>query len=217
VTRSSLLLPPRHSVVRTNPDDPVDYYYRPLTGPLYRGRLRLVARLLGEERRGSVLEVGYGSGVFLPELARRAGRLAGVDLHDQHERIAELLAREGVTAELRLASLFELPFADGEFDALVCVSVLEHLTDLDAALDELRRVLRGGGTAVLGFPVRNPVTDAFFRLAGYDPREIHPSSHDDVLRAARRHPGFAVEREERFPLLLPLPLSAYAACRCRAR
>jgi SAM-dependent methyltransferase len=217
MTRSSLRLPPRDSVVRTDPDDPVDYYYRLLTGPLYRGRLRLMADLLDDGRHASLLDVGYGSGVFLPELARRADRLVGVDLHDQHERIAELLAREGVQAELTQASLYELPFAAEEFDALVCVSVLEHLTDLDGALDELRRVLRLGGVAVLGFPVRNPITDFFFRRVGYDPREIHPSSHDDVLRAARRHPGLAVEREDRFPRLLPLPLSAYAACRCRAQ
>ncbi len=217
MTSPKLLLPPRDHVVKTDPDDPIDYYYRALTGPLYRARLRLVARLLGRERRASVLDVGYGSGVFLPELARRADRVVGVDLHDEHERIAGLLARMGVDAELRRASLYELPFEESEFDATVCVSVLEHVTDLRGALDELRRVLRRGGVAVLGFPVRNPATDAFFRLAGYDPRAIHPSSHADIVRAARQHPGFELEREGRFPRLLPLPLAAYAACRCRAR
>ena len=99
----------------------------------------------------------------------------------------------------------------------MCVSVLEHLTELDPALDELRRVLRPGGVAVLGYPTRNPLTDAFFRLVGYNPREIHPSSHADILAAAERHPAFAVDGRGHVPAFLPVPLSAYAACRCVAR
>jgi len=211
-----LRIPPRGVPPKTDADDPVDYYYKPLTGRLYRARLRLAIDLLGPDRYASLLEIGYGSGIFLPELARHADRLAAIDVHDEAERVEEMLRRLGVSAELSRASLFELPFADGEFDALVCVSVLEHLTELERALGELRRVLRAGAVAVLGFPVRNPVTDGFFRLVGYDQRAIHPSSHDDILRAAERHPGFALERRAHFPRLLPVALSAYACCRCRA-
>jgi hypothetical protein len=64
--------------------------------------------------------------------------------------------------------------------------------------------------------VRQPLTDAFFRIFGFDPRELHPSSHTDILRAAEQDSGFAVERVAHFPRLLPLPLSGYAACRLRA-
>jgi hypothetical protein len=63
--------------------------------------------------------------------------------------------------------------------------------------------------------VRNPITDTFFRAVGYNPREIHPSSHREILGAARRAPGFVVESELRFPRLFPLDLAAYAGCRCR--
>jgi SAM-dependent methyltransferase len=208
---------PRGAAPKTGADDPVEYYYRPLTSRLYRGRLRLGARLLGATRFGSLLEVGYGSGIFLPELARRTDRLAGLELHSEAARIEELLRRFGVEAELRRGSLFEMPFADGEFDALVCLSVLEHLSDLDAALDELRRVVRPGGVVVLGFPVRNPVTDALFRLAGYDPRVLHPSGHRDILASIGRHPGFRVERRSHLPRVVPLALAAYAGCRCVTR
>jgi predicted SAM-dependent methyltransferase len=127
-----------------------------------------------------------------------------------------MLASLGLDADLRDASLFEMPFADGEFHGLVCLSVLEHIVELDAALDEFRRVIRPDGIAVVGFPVRNPVTDTFFRAVGYNPREIHPSSHRDILAAAHRHPGFAVEREERYPQRAPLDLAGYAGVRCRA-
>jgi SAM-dependent methyltransferase len=209
-------LPPRGAAPKTHEDDPVDYYYKPLTGRIYRSRLQLVAGLLGGGY-GSLLEIGYGSGIFLPELAGRTDRLVAIDIHGQAEPVERMLDQLGVRAELVHASLFELPFADGELDALVCVSVLEHITELGRALDEFRRVLAPGGVAVLGFPVRNPVTDAFFRLVGYDPRAIHPSAHTDILRAAEEHSGFAVQARGHMPRLLPLSASAYAACRCRAR
>ena len=212
-----LLLPPRALVPKPDAHDPVDYYYKPLTARLYRARLELAVDLLGVGRYPSLLEVGYGSGIFLPELARHADRLVAVDIHPESAQVEEMLRRLEIAAELSEASLFELPFADGEFHGLVCVSVLEHLTELDRALDELRRVLRPGGVAVLGYPTRNPLTDAFFRLARYDPREIHPSSHADILAAAERHPGFAVDARAHFPAFLPVSLSAYAACRCLAR
>lgn len=216
VRAGQIALPPRELVPKPDADDPVDYYYKLPTARIYRARLRLAGRLLGSDSYEALLEVGYGSGIFLPELARRCSRLAAVDLHRESEQVSAMLARLGIDADLREASLFELPFEDGAFDALVCLSVLEHIVELDAAMTEFHRVLAPGGIAVLGFPVRNPVTDTFFRAVGYDPREIHPSSHRDILAAARRHPGFVVEDERRYPQWAPLDLAGYAGARCRA-
>jgi len=214
---AALRLPPRRLVTKPDSDDPIDYYYRPLTAPLYRARLRDALALLGPGPFDALLDVGYGSGVFLPELARRTGRLVGVDVHEGRAGV-EAMARElGLEVDLRTASLFELPFADGEFSALVCVSVLEHLRDLDGALAGLSRVVQPGGPLVLGVPVRNSATSAFFRLVGYDPLEIHPSSHRDVEAALRRQPALVVEHRLVFPRVLPLDLAAYVTFRCLRR
>jgi SAM-dependent methyltransferase len=208
--------PPRTLVSKPDPDDPIDYYYRPLTGWLYRSRLRLAAQLLGRGQLGAVLEVGYGSGVFLPELASRSTRVVGVDLHSGRDGVAEMLSKLGVDASLLHGSVIELPCADEEFDVIVCLSVLEHLRDLVRAVAEIGRVLRPGGVAIVGFPVRNPITDAFFRLVGYSPRELHPSGHADIMGALDRDDRLGVECVCHFPRALPLPLSAYAVCRARA-
>ena len=64
-----------------------------------------------------------------------------------------------VTADLDPAAadvacdLEALPFADAAFDVFLCSHVLEHVDDDRAALAELRRVLRPGGTAVVLVPV----------------------------------------------------------------
>ncbi len=211
----TIYLPERHLVPKPEDEDPIDYYYKPITGPLYRARLEVAGRLLGSGH-GDLVEIGYGSGIFLPELARRCERLAGNDIHTARTDVLAMLEKMGIAADLRDASLYELPWEDGSFDALVCLSVLEHLRDLRGALDEFRRVLRPGGIAALGFPVRNPVTDTFFRIAGYDPREIHPSSHADIYRAIEAHDGFTIEARGKVPSFLPLPLAAYGVCRVRA-
>ena len=211
-----LNLPPRALVTKPDVDDPIDYYYRPLTAPLYRARLRDALVLLGDGPFDSLLEVGYGSGVFLPELARRTERLVGIDVHGGRDGVARMAKALDLDVELLDASLFELPFESGTFDALVCLSVMEHLVELDAAVAELRRIVRPGGLLVLGVPVRNAATSSFFRLVGYNPAELHPSSHRDVEAALGRAAGLTTERELHFPRLLPLDLAAYAGFRCRA-
>ncbi len=46
----------------------------------------------------------------------------------------------------------KMPFADGSFDHILCVEVLEHVHDVDAFLAELVRVVRPGGSLVLTVP-----------------------------------------------------------------
>jgi ubiquinone/menaquinone biosynthesis C-methylase UbiE len=141
-------------------------------------------------------------------------RLVAIDLHGQVDQVYAMLEHEGVKAELYRGNLYEMPFAAGEFDALACFSVMEHLTDLDGALREFARVTRPGAVIALGFPIRNFVTDAFFRLAGYDPRKLHPASHRDIERAIRRQPLLALDQVRVMPGYLPIDLSLYFSCRC---
>jgi 2-polyprenyl-6-hydroxyphenyl methylase/3-demethylubiquinone-9 3-methyltransferase len=206
-------LPPRTALADVDPDDPLDYYYRPHTAWLYRARLRLGLQTLGDGPFQSLLEVGYGSGILLPELSRRAARLLAIDIHDHRDAVAAAMLRLGVEAELMQASLFDIPIGPAEVDAVVCLSVLEHITELDAAFEQFARVLQPGGVAVVGFPVRNPVTDGLFRMLGFDPREIHPSSHDDIIDAANRSAKLRLERIEQIPRWLPRSTSAYVVLR----
>ena len=210
----SIRLPARQHISPTNDADPLQYYYLPLTRYVYTRRLELVCDLLGNGPFENLLEIGYGSGILLPELSQRCRHLVAVDIHRQFDQVHAMLEAEGVEASLRYGDVRSLPFQDAEFDAVVCVSVLEHLVDLDAAVGEMCRVSRSPGVAIIGFPVRNTVTDAFYRLVGYDPVAIHPSSHRDILAAIRAR--LRVDRCVIFPSFLPMGLCLYVACRCHA-
>ena len=211
----SLVLPDRALLSKTNDEDPLEFYYKPLVGWIYRRRLELALALLGEGPFASLVEVGYGSGILFPELCRRATRVVAIDTHEQVESVSRMVEKSGLQAELHVGSILELPWTEEKFDALVCLSVLEHMDErtLPQAVAEIRRVVAPGGVAVLGFPVRNLITDTFFRLAGFNPREIHPSGHRDILQALEG-PFDRVEAR-RWPVLLPMDLGAYVVCAAR--
>lgn len=156
-----------------------------------------------------ILEVGYGVGLFLPALRRRAGKVDGVDIHGRGHLVMEMLNSLGATGiTLHEGSVLDLPFADGNYDAVVCISVLEHIKQIDKAVGEVARVTKPGGSVILGIPTKNRITRRLFWLVGYDDEEIHPSSHDDILRAARQN--LRPVRSFRFPPLSPLGLSLYS-------
>ncbi len=210
----SIRLPTRSLLTKTNAEDPLDYYYHWLTGPAYRKRLQLAVSMLEERRYDSILEVGFGSGILLPELFRRSNKLYGIETHDQIEAVRRMLKAEGVCADLRQGSILELEFESGTVDAVVCLSVLEHMNahQLPVAISELRRVARPAGMVVTGFPVRNVVTDNFYRIVGFRPRDIHPSSHSDIVGEMERQ--FSDVVVVTWPPLLPVNLSLYVVCKC---
>ncbi|HEX9831756.1 MAG TPA: class I SAM-dependent methyltransferase [Mycobacterium sp.] len=98
---------------------------------------------------GDVLEVAVGTGLNLDQYPKEV-RLTGIDLSEQMLDIARDRARElGRTVELRQGDANALPFDDASFDTVVCTFGLCAIPDIDAALDEMTRVLRPGGKLIL--------------------------------------------------------------------
>jgi ubiquinone/menaquinone biosynthesis C-methylase UbiE len=91
-----------------------------------------------------VLEVGCGRGELAERMSRKLS--ARVVALDQSQRMVELTAARGV--ETIIGDVVHLPFEDGSFDCAVAAWMLYHASNLDRALDELRRVLRPDGRLV---------------------------------------------------------------------
>lgn len=193
----SLTLLPQSALIRTGPVDHADWNYRPLIGTVQRLRFRLIRRLLGQMRFERLLEIGYGSGVFMPELAKRAGELYGIDPHPMSREVEDVLRRHGVQASLATGSAESLPYADGFFDCAVSVSAIEYVDDIDRACNELNRVLRARGIVVIATPGVSPLWDLALRAStGEDPKQ-YADRRQRLLPALKRH--FQVQEEIAVP------------------
>jgi 2-polyprenyl-3-methyl-5-hydroxy-6-metoxy-1,4-benzoquinol methylase len=106
----------------------------------------LAASGLGEVRGKRVLDVGCGKGRLSRVLRDWGANVVGIDPVPRFLQVASINARG---AHFVLGTVTRLPFLDGAFDSLICVEVLEHVPDVEAAIKEMSRVLKIGGVALI--------------------------------------------------------------------
>lgn len=104
-----------------------------------------------------VLEVGCGAGTDLVRFAKGGAIVTGVDLSASAIELARAnFAQQGLTGDLREADAEALPFSDETFDFVYAHGVVQYTANDRALVNECRRVLKTGGTAV--FQVYNRVS-----------------------------------------------------------
>jgi ubiquinone/menaquinone biosynthesis C-methylase UbiE len=95
-----------------------------------------------------VLDVGCGQGIDLARYARAGANVTGIDLTPRHAELARAhLAAHGLEGTVVNGDAETLPFPDDSFDRVSSNGVLHHTPNIEAALREIRRVLRPGGEA----------------------------------------------------------------------
>ncbi|MZF86562.1 class I SAM-dependent methyltransferase [Streptomyces sp. SID5643] len=214
------------------PRDLRDFYENPAV-PVASGtprslrQARMLARALSGPAAASpqtILDIGCGDGTAAATAAPLlpGHRVIGVDWSQDALRRARTRIPYAVRGELTGGGL---PFASGAADAVLFSEVVEHLVDPDAALDEIRRILRPGGHLMLSTPNLAAWYNRGLLLAGVQPvfsevslRGIHGRPGKEVVghlrlytaRALREFvaaSGFTVERLEGAPFHgVPRPL-----------
>jgi SAM-dependent methyltransferase len=106
----------------------------------------------------------------------------------------------------------QLPFADGTFDVVTCLDVIEHTPDDRASLAELRRVARPGGLLLVTVPAYQGL------WSWHDEVNLHFRRYDSAsLRAAAREAGWEVVGDTHFNSVLLGPAAAVRLAQRRRR
>src|SRR3989344_538352 len=120
-------------------------------GHAFRSRQKSLLNLLGSGP-GRVLDIGCGPGVMTAEIATRGWEYCGVDLSPQMIAVATAKFANRPGINFAVGAVEKLNFPDHHFDALVAMGLVEYLADEDAALFELRRVLKPNGIFLVSIP-----------------------------------------------------------------
>ncbi len=141
-----------------------DGWYETAVGRAYdRVEKRAIERVLPASAQGRhLLEVGCGTGHWSRFFAEQGFLVTGVDLSSGMIRRAseKVIPDAGFLA----ADAVALPFADGEFDVVVAITVLEFVADPRGVMKEMARCVRRGGLLVVGALNRLSVLGIWRRL-----------------------------------------------------
>lgn len=150
-------------MARDNREEKFDEYYSYLQ---QRSRLCLFYRrfwlypILNRYLVGKVLDVGCGIG----DMLHFRDNITGVDINPV---IVDALKKQDQEVHLMKEGI--LPFEEESFDSVLLDNVLEHILEPQSLLDEIRRVLKPGGTIIVGVPNR----------LGYDSDSDHKIFYDE--------------------------------------
>ncbi len=161
-------------------------------------RLSLFQPIVGDWRGRDILDLGCGGGFMSEALARMGARVTGVDPSKPAIEAAKRhSAVEKLDIDYRAGAGEAIPAGDNSFDIVVCVDVLEHVSDVQAVAREIARVLRPGGLLLFDTVNRTALSRLVLITLGEKILRLLPrGAHDhqrfirpDELRSILRRAG----------------------------
>lgn len=163
---------------------------------LCEGRAAAVHAMLGGN--GRVLDIGCGPGFLLREFRARGWDVLGTEVSEE----SAAHARNTLNLPVTVGDIAALRFEPASFDAVVMWHVLEHMTDPQATLAEVARLLRPGGILLCAVPnfgsfEAGLARDKWFHLDV--PRHLHHFTPEALTTLFAVY-GFTLQRKSFFAL-----------------
>lgn len=124
--------------------------------PAFARRAKIIFENLNLSGREKILEVGCGRGFYLKTLitAWPDLQVTGLDLNEKYLAVAKKFLGNS-KVKLARGDATKLPFKANSFDRIIATEILEHIPDDEKALEEMYRVLKPGGIAMITVPNKN--------------------------------------------------------------
>jgi SAM-dependent methyltransferase len=155
--------------------------------------------------------------------SRRGARVSGIDISEPTVKLARAAFDGGPQALLgTVGDVRDIPFRDATFDAVYSMGTIEHFDETERAVQEMVRVLKPGGRAIIGVPNRHdpflrPLFATVLQALGLYAYGYEKSYSRRALRTMLERAGFTVVAETAI-LFIPgwlrmLDLACHTWCR----
>ena len=153
------------------------------------GRIDLAMRVVEQGKR--LLDLGCADGILAEQLRARFSEAHGVDISETALAIA---GKRGIETHRVNVDEEPLPFADGYFDAITCLDLIEHVFEPRVLISEIARVLAPGGSVYIAFPniryiirIKELIAGRFPKTSGdveysYDGGHLHYYTPEDMRK-----------------------------------
>ncbi|MBI5886221.1 MAG: class I SAM-dependent methyltransferase [Deltaproteobacteria bacterium] len=114
-------------------------------------------------RDDTVLDIGCGTGWQTVLIGRKCGKIIGIDIFDKDLAIANFInerMRGRANCEIRKTRIEDAGFADGFFDKVLSICVIEHIPNYTEVLQEAYRTLKKGGRLIITVDSLGNIDDA---------------------------------------------------------
>jgi SAM-dependent methyltransferase len=111
------------------------------------------------------LEIGPGSGVYLPTLANLFDTVVAADIASAFLAQARDLAHDHTNVKVIEDDIVRSTFASGSFDLILCSEVIEHIEDSAVALAQIGRIIKPNGVLILSTPQKFSLLEIASKIA----------------------------------------------------
>lgn len=170
--------------------------------PYHLGYLRLLYCLKDlEQVKGKVVDIGCGGGGFTKALKKYRPdlKIYGIDISEKAVAAAK---KDAGGVLFQLGGIYDIPFSDNSFDAVVIADVLEHIDKPEKAIKEVNRILKPGGVFHAFIPIEGSkyALHAYLLKLGWRAKEKHAGhiqrfTFPDIKQMLTRN-GFSIHKKQ---------------------
>lgn len=153
----------------------ISFLYQLVKKKALQKKLNLITSL--NNRRGSLLDIGSGTGDFLKQAKTNNWNISGVEPNESARKLAQ---EKGIYLKQSIED-----FKEEKFDVITLWHVLEHLPNLEEAISKLEDLLNSGGTLIIAVPNYKSYDARYYKSnwAAYDvPRHLWHFSRKTMER-----------------------------------